>query len=113
MVIQKFGKHLFRSPTISNHFQLSSRFFYHQKSQKLVKQIYLYSIVHGECLLSQNLVILTAVTEINAKMSSDDSSTHFSLLRLTESVSAGLELEVDLLCQKIVGFKSVGYQKIL
>ena len=62
---------------------------------------------------SQNLFILVAVIEINAKMSSDNLSTHFSSFRLVKSVSARLKLEVDLLCQKIVGFKSVGYQKIL
>jgi hypothetical protein len=59
------------------------------------------------------MAILTVICDINAKMNNADSSTHFSLFRLAESVSDGLELQVDLLSQKLVGFLSLRYPTIL
>jgi hypothetical protein len=56
------------------------------------------------------MAILTAISEINAKMNDAYASTHFSLFRLAES---GLKLQIDLLSQKIVEFLYFRYQKIL
>jgi hypothetical protein len=59
------------------------------------------------------MAILTAISEINTKMNNSDSPIRFSSFRLAESVSDGLELQVDLLSQKLVGFLSLRYPTIL
>jgi hypothetical protein len=56
------------------------------------------------------MAILIAISEINAKMNNADLSTHFSSFRFAKNVCDGLELQVDLLSQKLVGFLSLSYQ---